>query len=130
MTTDGVLDTSAILALVKREPGADLVAGLLPQAAVSTVNLSEAMAKLVDRDPGRPRLAWEALRRLGLSVIVDFDSDLARRAGALRAATRKQGLSYADRACLALAGRAGLPAITADRRWADLDIGIAVRLLR
>jgi PIN domain nuclease of toxin-antitoxin system len=39
-------------------------------------------------------------------------------------------LSLADRACLALAEREGVPAVTADKKWAMLDIGIKVSLIR
>jgi PIN domain nuclease of toxin-antitoxin system len=61
---------------------------------------------------------------------VIFDGPMALRAGKLRAAARSRGLSLGDRACLALAQREGLPALTADRAWAGLDIGVEVRLIR
>jgi PIN domain nuclease of toxin-antitoxin system len=48
----------------------------------------------------------------------------------LRALTRAYGLSFGDRACLALARRLGLPALTAERAWAELDLGIPVEVLR
>jgi len=35
-----------------------------------------------------------------------------------------------DRACLALGARLGIPVLTADRDWADLNIGITVQLIR
>ena len=39
--------------------------------------------------------------------------------------------SFGDRACLALAARFEVPAVTADRSWNDLpEIGVAVRLIR
>ena len=44
--------------------------------------------------------------------------------------TRAQGLSLGDRACLALALRLGLPALTTDRAWVELDVGVAVRAAR
>lgn len=48
----------------------------------------------------------------------------------LRPLTKASGLSLADRACLALAKRLDIPALTADRDWADLNLGIAVQLIR
>ncbi len=36
----------------------------------------------------------------------------------------------AARACLALARRLGLPALTADRRWFRLEAGVDIRLIR
>ena len=38
--------------------------------------------------------------------------------------------SLADRACLALAMRLGLPALTTDRAWAELDLPVEVVVLR
>lgn len=126
---EAVLDASAVLALIKREPGADLVERLLSVSIISTVNLAEAVTKLVDWDPLGPDRAWEEVQILDLNT-VDFDLRLARRTGELRTATRKLGLSFADRACLALAEREDLPALTADRRWSELDSGVRIELIR
>jgi PIN domain nuclease of toxin-antitoxin system len=38
--------------------------------------------------------------------------------------------SLADRACLALAERLGVPAVTADREWAKADVAAEVQLIR
>jgi PIN domain nuclease of toxin-antitoxin system len=40
------------------------------------------------------------------------------------------GLSLCDRACLALAQSLAVPALTADRSWARLDLGIAIEVIR
>jgi ribonuclease VapC len=40
------------------------------------------------------------------------------------------GLSFGDRACLALAKSLVAPALTADRSWARLDLGIAIEVIR
>jgi len=44
--------------------------------------------------------------------------------------TATGALSLGDRACLALGERLGLPVVTADRAWADLDLDVAVSLIR
>jgi ribonuclease VapC len=44
--------------------------------------------------------------------------------------TMPQGLSLADRACLALAARLGIPALTADRSWTDAEVEAGVQLIR
>ena len=127
--TEAVLDTSAVLALIKEEAGGDTVRPLVAVSFISAVNFSECVAKMVDWNSADPQRAHSVLHLLDLTVI-PFDIDLARRAGELRAETRKAGLSFADRACLALAEREGLPAVTADQRWAGVDIGVEVRLIR
>jgi PIN domain nuclease of toxin-antitoxin system len=43
-----VLDASAVLALLKQETGSEQVATYIPQAAISSVNYSEVVAKLAD----------------------------------------------------------------------------------
>ena len=65
-------------------------------------------------------------------TIFDVDLDLARRAGAMELGTRRFGLSLGDRACLALAAKRGLPAMTADSAWAQAGpaVGVEVRLIR
>ena len=92
-----VLDASALLALLNREPGADkLTPQLLSAAASSTVNLAEVHSKLVGRGLS-PEAAWEAT----LSPVreaVAFTAEHARLAGDLIAQTRPLGLSLGDRA--------------------------------
>ena len=122
-----VLDTSALLALMNREPGADRVASVLVDAVLSTVNCAEVYTKLSERK--MPSATFDAIIQV-VPTVIDFDIGLARRAGELRAATRHLGLSLGDRACLALAEREGLPAVTAERLWGELDIGVTVELIR
>jgi PIN domain nuclease of toxin-antitoxin system len=44
--------------------------------------------------------------------------------------TAPWGLSLGDRACLALARLRNLPAVTADRAWAKLDLAIPIEVVR
>lgn len=55
---------------------------------------------------------------------------MSRGTGELRLATKPQGLSLGDRACLALAQARNAIALTADRYWTMLDIGIEVERIR
>ncbi len=123
-----VLDSSAVLAWLMLEPGAEVVEPALPGSLISSVNVAEVVSRLVDLG----RTDAQAIGSVSLSEfsVVDFDQDLAFRAGGLRRVTRQVGLSLGDRACLALAEREGLPVLTADRAWAALDIGVEIRLIR
>jgi ribonuclease VapC len=123
-----VLDSSAVLAVLNGEPGANVVTAALHDALVSTVNYAEVVAKLVERGNSFSG-AMSALRAIALTT-ADFDIVQAQRTGALRAETAKRGLSLGDRACLSLAEREGVPAITADRSWVGAAAGIDVRLFR
>lgn len=97
-------------------------------SCISTVNLSEVIAKLVDRGFGTDVIEG-SLSAMKLDVR-PFDYAQAERAGLLRGATRKSGLSLSDRACLALAGELERPAATADKAWIGLDVGIVIEMIR
>ena len=126
---DIVLDASAILAFLQREKGADIVEGLLADAAVSANNLAEVVAKLVDH--GVPIDDIEQIIAAFDFSIIDVGKDDAIANGLLRAATREAGLSLGDRSCLALAQRLALPVLTTDRAWGRLpSLTVEVRLLR
>jgi Uncharacterized protein conserved in bacteria, COG4374 len=129
-----VLDASALLALLKGEPGAERVTEALERGAyLSTVNLAEVLSKLADRgeDPAEAQARMAQVGLLGAVVeVLPFTGEDALEVARLRALTRAYGLSFGDRACLALARRLGLPALTAERAWAELDLGIPVEVLR
>jgi PIN domain nuclease of toxin-antitoxin system len=124
-----VLDASALLTLLLEEPGTDTVGEAIKAGAlIGAVNLAEAVAKLLDYGWTEAEVLSE-LRQASLSV-AEFTADHAWRAGVLRNLTRRLGLSLGDRACLALAQASGLPVLTADRGWSQLDVGVTVRLCR
>jgi PIN domain nuclease of toxin-antitoxin system len=123
-----VLDASAVLCLLFDEPGADRVEALLPGAKLGVINYHEVIAKLIDRGvpPGE---VVEDLSRLEVEII-PADQQQAELAGLMRETTRAAGLSLADRACLALALRHRATAVTADRAWTKVDVGVAVDVVR
>ena len=106
------LDASALLAFLLRERGHDRVARLLGEACMSTVNLSEVLARFARVGQNPAAIAG----RLAESPIewVNFMPNHAVIAAALLPATPAAGLSLGDRACLALAADRGVRAITAD----------------
>jgi ribonuclease VapC len=127
--TDGVvLDASAILAILRSEKGADLVAAVLPDAMVSTVNLAEVQAKLVSAGMDG-KTAWWHITELKCTA-VPFDELQAELAGSLVAKTKPFGLSLGDRACLALAIHRKSKAYTTDRTWTKLSLGIEIEVVR
>jgi ribonuclease VapC len=124
-----VLDASALLAVLNREPGADkLTPQLLSAGVSSTVNLAEVQSKLVSRGIN-PDEAWDA----SISPIREaaaFTAEQAKIAGSLIAQTRAFGLSLGDRACLALGIALKAPVYTADRSWKNLKLGVRVHVVR
>ena len=63
-------------------------------------------------------------------AVIPLDQATAHASGLMRAQTKSIGLSLGDRACLALARSVGATALTTDRAWAALDIGVTVELIR
>ena len=123
-----MLDASVILAVLGREPGADVVLRLLGHTAVSTVNLAEVQGQLVNR--GVPENeAWEGASSLA-SEVVDFDREQARLVGTLAPQTRALGLSLGDRACLALGILLKAPVYTTDQTWKNLKLGVKIHVVR
>lgn len=127
-----VLDASALLAWLRGEPGADAVDAALDGAAMSAVNWAETWQKLEQNGVDAAR-ALTQVRALGV-VVVDFSTEDAAVAAGLWHSCRAAGLSLGDRACLALAIRLGLPAVTADAAWsrveADLEPAVSISLVR
>jgi PIN domain nuclease of toxin-antitoxin system len=125
---DAVLDTSAVLAVMKEEAGAAGVRARMESAAISVVNLAEIVTKLTEWEVPPP-LVIRSIERLRLKVLA-FDRDLAMEAGLLHRFTRGRDISLGDRACLVTARHFGVPVVTGDRGWAELDIGVRVELIR
>jgi PIN domain nuclease of toxin-antitoxin system len=129
-----VLDASALLAHLRDEPGADVVAEAIASGAViSTVNLAEVFSRVADRGVDPAKLAAE-LTQSGLldgAITVEpFTVADAIDTGRLRPLTRDAGLSLGDRACLALARRLDAPALTADTDWQGVAHGVELRPIR
>ena len=123
-----LLDASAALTILHDEPGAGRVAGFLPTAAISAVNLAEVHIVLERR--GVPAAdAWRAVDALALEVL-PADAATAHAAAGIAAANPRRGLSLGDCFCLATAHLAGRSAVTADRTWATLKTGAKVVVVR
>lgn len=123
-----VFDTSAVLALMLDEPGGDVVIANLSGGMISAVNVVEVLSRLSEGGMNIDA-ADAAFGQLGLEIM-NFDHTLALEAARMRLPTRSRGLSLGDRACLALALRENVPAMTADRQWDGVDVGVEIRLIR
>jgi ribonuclease VapC len=123
-----VLDASALVAVLRREPGAEFVEARMAGALMCTVNASEAVMRGVEKGFSEDLMA--ALISSQELELVSFDAELALSTARLRPSTKHLGLSFADRACIATAIRAKAVAVTADRIWATLDLPCTIEIIR
>jgi PIN domain nuclease of toxin-antitoxin system len=123
-----ILDASAMLAVLRGEPGGDVVIDSLHGGKLSAVNCSEVLqkAELI----GAPHERTLATIASFDVEIVDFTVEHAAICASLITQTKAFGLSLADRACLALGIAMNGTVLTADRKWAQLEIAATVRLIR
>jgi PIN domain nuclease of toxin-antitoxin system len=126
--TSVVFDASTLLMSVNRETGWESVDALDDDIIISSVNFAEVVTKLTLLDTSRDTI--DRLVPDYQLTVPPFTSRLAALAGLLVKRTRHRGLSLGDRACLALGMELGLPIVTADRVWAELDLGLDIRLIR
>ncbi len=122
------------MALLHDEDGASKVMEAIEEgSAISVVNWAEVLSKLAEggRDPemaaAQLRRAEGSRKALAIEPVTAADCIVIAR---LRPITKTQGLSLADRACLALAGRLEVPALTADQEWAKADVRAEVHFIR
>ncbi|MFI6276869.1 PIN domain-containing protein [Streptomyces sp. NPDC050988] len=123
-----VLDTSALVAWVFQEKGADVVDELLSEAATTAANLTELTYVCLQR--GRttpPQELYQDLAALGLSV-EPTSAEQAARAGQLIHGSRqdrqhygRRTLALGDALCIALGEHLGRPLVTSDALWKDME---------
>ncbi|MGR9046835.1 MAG: type II toxin-antitoxin system VapC family toxin [Gammaproteobacteria bacterium] len=124
-----VLDASALLAFLFREPGHETVEHYIEESCISTVNLSEVAGRLI-RDGIEAAPLMQQITETAIEII-PFTQEQAVQAATFIPHTQRFGLSFADRACLGLARERHLPVLTADIAWSELsDIGIQIIQIR
>ena len=123
-----ILDASALLAFINQEKGAEIVHAYFPNVIMSAVNVSEVATLLHHMGSPIDEITTE-LNEL-LQAIIPFETDQIFITASLRAKTRHLGLSFADRACLALGLLKKQTVITADQTWEKLDLGVKLKFIR
>jgi PIN domain nuclease of toxin-antitoxin system len=122
------LDASALICLVRREPGWEKVAAFGLSCDLSAVNFTEVAYRLSAH--GMPLERVEPFVRPMVGDVVPFDENQALLAASIHAGTRQQGLSLADCACLALATSRQATVVTADKKWAALKLKLKIVQIR
>lgn len=123
-----ILDSSALIAFLLREPGHETAALHRANSSMSSVNFSEVLTRM-SRDEISPRTLAPRLIALGLTII-DFDAAQAVVAAGIGGLAQAHGVGRAECCCFALALHRSAPVLTADRAWTSLGFDIAVHLIR
>ena len=124
-----VLDASALIAYIKREPGAENLIELLPHSIISSVNYAEVTTVLSKL--GMTANIIEMTLKNMVGEVIAYDQSQALITGILQVDTQAKGLSLGDRACIALGVIMNIPIYTADKIWAKLEIeGLNINLIR
>lgn len=124
-----LLDASAILAFLRREPDYERVTQYLGSAScyVSCANLAEVISKLQEHKLDDTMIAT-IIGGLPIEVL-HFSAKQGQIAGFLRNRTKPYGLSLGDRACLATAQDLDLPVLTSDRVWLNLSVELGLNII-
>ena len=129
-----VFDSSAVLAMILKEPGGERVETALDttsqgtgnEIAISSVNWCEVLTKL---QRGPALLTPEELAGILSGVeVVPFEQNDAELAAQLN--LRSPFISLGDRACLSLASLRKATAWTTDKIWSRVRAGVAIEILR
>jgi PIN domain nuclease of toxin-antitoxin system len=122
-----VLDSSAVLAFLYDEPGAEKVRpDLLLGGIISAVNAAEVLAVLVRKGASLEE-AVLALQKTRLQV-QEFSAAIAVKTVGLQ--FRGHRLSLGDRACMATGLLLQLSVVAAEHNWAELDVsGLKIELI-
>ena len=124
-----VLDASALLALIQKEPGGEVVQPMIHRAVISTVNLTEVLTVL-QKFSLKTEETLESITTMIKSVSA-FTIEQSKQAADLHELTKRKGLSLGDRACLALGMTLKAPVYTADKIWKELNLeDIEIQLIR
>ncbi len=114
-----IADTSAVIAYLNFETGADEVRRRIARIRLTMVNVAEIVAVVSRHKVTR---AWIEKRIFRVfSEVLPFDREQAYLCGNLEQVTRPKGLSLGDRACLAAGILHGWPVLTAESTWAEID---------
>jgi ribonuclease VapC len=125
-----VLDASAVVAVLIRERGWEVVQSVILDSKMAANNLGEVAQRLLKEGWSRFQIE-DAIGALQIEII-PVDGLLALDAAEIREIAQAKGLSQADCICLALAKRMGVAAMTGDQKWLEIAgaVGVEVRVVR
>lgn len=129
MAGKAVLDASATIAYILRETPWEKVQPFLGDAFMSTVNASEVISDLLNRNWSL-EFSLETLTGLDITIVPHDFAQAVKVAEIKKQLPRKTAISRADCACFALAEILDLPILTTDKNWTTLNLQLDIQQLR
>ena len=126
--SSSIFDASALLAVLNSERGHKKAEGRVFGATISAINYSEVLKKTVEAGGAIDRI--ELLLAKQRLLVVPFDRQQATKAAAIWPLAKPHGLSFADRACVALGMMLELPILTTDADMTKIDVPVEFELIR
>jgi ribonuclease VapC len=126
-----VVDTSVVIASLLEEPGGEWLDKAIASGGVmSDFNLAEVVRRQL-RDGVPAEVALMVANNIGLDF-VRFNQSIISEMAKIFPLEKRANLSLADCACLATARHMRLPALTADKQWAEIagEAGVEVVVVR
>ena len=114
-----LLDASALLALLLREPGYEAVMRVLDDCGIHGLNLAEVIRRMTILGATEEEIEG-ILEDMDLVVDDDFGVAQAKDVGFMATGAKKHKLSLADCVCLTTARKTGQTVVTADRKWSEI----------
>ena len=115
-----LLDSSAIIALLKKEAGYKIIEDVIATSSMSSVNFSEVISVLARSNVTDSDIN-EIIADL-IPEIIPFTQDISILAGKLITVTNIYGLSLGDRACIATGIIHNFKILTTDKAWQECQI--------
>lgn len=126
-----VLDSSALLADIKSEPGAEAVRGIMGNAAhnlfMHALNASEVAYHLI-RFGLPPELAFHLAAPKGVTIVEDLEQRLWKRSAVLKA--EYSNLALGDCVVISLAELLKAELVTGDRLFEQVETTASIKLFR
>ena len=126
-----LLDSSAVLAMLQGEPGADRVVSALASdaAAISAANLAEVLSILAVRGGVALDEARMLIGELDIQVIPVTD-EIATSSAEIAMRHPRSGLSLGDRLCIATGIVHRCAVLMADQAWLGLELDAEIESIR
>lgn len=115
-----IIDSSALVALINQEQGAEYVKQLLPNAVMSSINIAEVIGVMISQYSCTEDEIRDSINE-SIKAVIPFTFEQAKIAGRLEKLSKEQklDLSLGDRACISLGIALSVPVYTADKIWQE-----------